>query len=51
MLVFNQIKNINMKIKYMFIADNWKDIERKYFEIQPDLLLLDLKMPEKNIKK
>ena len=29
------------------IANNWKDIERKYFETQPDFLLLDLKMPEK----
>ena len=30
------------------IAHNWKDIERKYFETQPDLVLLDLKMPEKS---
>ena len=29
------------------IANNWKDIERKYFETQPNFLLLDLKMPEK----
>lgn len=34
--------------KVIGIAHYWKDIERKYFEIQPDLLLLDLKMPEKN---
>lgn len=30
------------------VAHNWKDIERKYFETQPDLVLLDLKMPGKN---
>lgn len=30
------------------VAHNWKDIERKYFETQPDLVLLDLKMPEKS---
>ena len=30
------------------VAHNWKDIEQKYYETQPDLLLLDLKIPEKN---
>lgn len=30
------------------VAHNWKDIERKYYETQPDLLLLDLKIPEKD---
>ena len=30
------------------IAHDWKDIERKYFETQPDFVLLDLKMPEKS---
>lgn len=30
------------------IAHNWKDIEGKYFETQPDLLLLDLKIPGKD---
>lgn len=30
------------------IAHNWRDIEEQYFETQPDLVLLDLKMPEKN---
>ena len=30
------------------VAHNWKDIERKYFETQPDLVLLDLKMPGKS---
>ena len=30
------------------VAHNWKDIERKYFETQPDLVLLDLKIPEKS---
>lgn len=34
--------------KVTSISHNWKDIERKYFEAQPDFLLLDLKMPEKN---
>ena len=29
------------------IAIKWNDNERKYFETQPDFLLLDLKMPEK----
>ena len=30
------------------IAHNWKDIEEQYFETLPDLMLLDLKMPEKS---
>lgn len=35
-------------LKVTGVAHNWKDIERKYFETQPDLVLLDLKMPGKN---
>ena len=34
--------------KVVGIANNWRDIEKKYFDTQPDLVLLDLKMPEKN---
>lgn len=30
------------------IAHNWRDIEKHYFETQPDLLLLDLNMPGKS---
>lgn len=29
-------------------AHNWKDIEDQYFETRPDIVLLDLKIPEKN---
>ena len=35
-------------LKVTGVAHNWKDIERKYFETQPDLVLLDLKMPGKS---
>lgn len=35
-------------LKVTGVAHNWKDIERKYFETQPDFVLLDLKMPEKS---
>ena len=35
-------------LKVTGIAHDWKDIERKYFETQPDFVLLDLKMPEKS---
>ena len=35
-------------LKVTGVAHNWKDIERKYYETQPDLLLLDLKIPEKD---
>lgn len=34
--------------KVVGITNNWRDIEKKYFDTQPDLVLLDLKMPEKN---
>lgn len=34
--------------KVVGIANNWRDIEKKYFDTQPALVLLDLKMPEKN---
>lgn len=35
-------------LKVTGVAHNWKDIERKYFETQRDLVLLDLKMPGKS---
>lgn len=35
-------------LKVTGVAHDWKDIERKYFETQPDFVLLDLKMPEKS---
>ena len=38
----------NGSTKAAGIAHDLKDIERKYFETQPDFVLLDLKMPEKS---
>lgn len=39
-------KDKNLKVTG--VAHNWKDIEEQYFETHPDIVLLDLKMPEKN---